>query len=112
MPDNDEFNDADTPESHGLEPGFFREVMGGLEGTNFARGWTNAEMYGDFLAWCESSLEAEAIITDFSPQMPSLLMDSAENVRMVSLHAHVATDLMKALLEAFEHERIAELLAR
>jgi len=109
MAEFDKEKDFSTP---GMEPAFFRAVMGGLEGTNFARGWADAAMYGDFLTWCESSEEAEAIIAAFSPQMPTLLVDPDDNVRMVSLHAHVATELMKSLLEAFENERIAEFLAR
>lgn len=107
--DNEEWSAAEPRET---PPAFFREVMGGLQETNFARGWSDATMYGDFLAWCETSDEADAIIAAFSPQMPSLIVDPEDNVRLVSLHARVATELMKALLEAFENERIAEFLAR
>jgi hypothetical protein len=107
-----EESDGLAQPDEGMGPAFFHEVMGGLEDTNFAHGWGDPGMYSDFLAWCEGSEEAEAIIAAFSPQMPSLLVDSDQNVRMVSLHAHVATELMKALLESFEQRRIAEFLAR
>lgn len=112
MAEFDEPEDWDVPEPQETPPAFFHAVMDGLEGTNFALGWADTEMYRDFLSWCESSVEAEGIISAYSDQMPSLLVDPTDNVRMISLHAHVATELMKALLEAFENERIAEFLSR
>lgn len=112
MPAFDDNEEWESGEPHETPPAFFREVMGGLEDTNFARGWSDLAMYNDFLAWCEGSDEADAIISTFSSQMPTLVVDPDENVRMISLHAQVATELMKALLEAFENHRIAEFLAR
>lgn len=103
--------DGDDPNAERMDPAFFLEVMKGLEQTNFARGWANSAMYHDFLAWCEHSEEADAIIAGFFPRMPTLVLDE-DGVRMISLQADVATELMKALLDAFEEQRIRELLSR
>ncbi len=103
-------DDDASPEPMGVE--FFHEVMNDLSDTSFARGWTDPTMYRDFLAWCESSEEADAIIGRFSPQIPSLLVDTEDNVRFVSLHASVAAELMRALLDEYEQRRVEEFLAR
>jgi hypothetical protein len=100
----------DGPEH--VSAAFFHEVMTDLSDTNFARGWGDPAMYRDFLSWCESSPEADAIIAEFSPQIPSLVVDPDENVRFVSLHARVAAELMRALLDAYEEMRINEFLNR
>ena len=127
MPDWNANEDDHYPEREG-EPGeepdetesvpepmgaaFFHEVMSGLADTNFARGWNDPAMYRDFLSWCESSEEADAIISRFSPQIPSLLVDPDDNVRFVSLHASVAAELMRALLDEYEQRRVEEFLSR
>jgi hypothetical protein len=105
-------HDDTIPEPGRPNPEFLNRVMQGLAETNFVRGWTDRQMYQDFLQWCESSEEADSIITQFFPEVPSLLVDPDEGVRVMSLRASVATDLMKALLERFEEERIQEFLER
>ncbi len=107
-----EFHLAGPDDGEGINAAFFHEVMTDLADTNFARGWNDPEMYHDFLAWCETSEAAEAIISQFSPSIPSVLVDPDENVRLVGLEARIAAELMRALLEAYEGERIAEFLSR
>lgn len=120
MPENPHKDEDERRESVGdgdaasqpLGAAFFQQVMTGLSDTNFARGWADPTMYRDFLAWCEGSDEADDIIARFSPDIPTLLMDSEENVRLISLHATVAAELMRALLERYEQRRIEEFLSR
>lgn len=83
--------------------------MQGLRDTNFAHGWTDIAMYEDFLEWCELSEEADSIIAQHYQEMPVLLLDEEEGVRVISLRANTAAALMKALLDAFENDRVRRL---
>jgi hypothetical protein len=67
-------------------------------------------MYDDFLAWCEHSEEADSIIAQHYGDIPVLLLDEEEGLRVIGLRSNTASDLMKALLEAFENDRIRRLL--
>ncbi|HEY3269088.1 MAG TPA: hypothetical protein VGM37_19425 [Armatimonadota bacterium] len=97
-----------TPEQ--IDPDFLQAVMQGLSETNFARGWVVDGMYSEFLAWCEFSEEADEIIAGFFPRMPHMTVDEEGGLRIIGLQASVATDLMKALLEAFEMHHIRGLV--
>lgn len=94
----------------GVDPAFLLQVMQGLRDTNFAHGWANPTMYEDFLEWCERSEEADSIIAQHYQEMPVLLLDEEEGVRVISLPANTAATLMKALLDAFENNRVRRLL--
>lgn len=93
-----------------VDPGFLLEVMDALRDTNFAHGWGVRGMYDDFLTWCERSERADEIIAEHYAEIPVLVLDEEESVRVIGLRSQVAAALMRELLEAFEQQRLRSLL--
>lgn len=103
-------DDSDEIRETGVDPSFLLEVMEALRDTNFAHGWGVPGMYDDFLVWCERSEGADEIIAEHYAEISVLLLDEEESVRVIGIRAQVAASLMKDLLEAFEEERVRNLL--